>query len=134
MKRKHIIALVVLGVVAVIVVGAVIAVNLLQNDLVKQVSEITIADVDLAKVPDGTYDGKYKVFPVAVEVRVSVENHRITGIDLVKHDNGQGKPAGVIPGKVTEAQSLNVDIVSGATYSSKVILKAIENALAGAVK
>lgn len=30
---------------------------------------------------------------------------------------------------VVEAQSLQVDAVSGATYSSKVILKAIEDAL-----
>jgi len=30
---------------------------------------------------------------------------------------------------VVEAQTLEVDAISGATYSSKVILKAIENAL-----
>jgi uncharacterized protein with FMN-binding domain len=48
----------------------------------------------------------------------------------VKHVNGQGKPAEVITEKVIETQSLQVDVVSGATYSSKVILKAIENALA----
>lgn len=33
-----------------------------------------------------------------------------------------------IPQMVIEAQSLEVNVVSGATYSSKVILKAIENA------
>ena len=55
--------------------------------------------------------------------------HMIKEIELKKHDNGQGFPAEIIPGKVVEAQSLEVDIVSGATYSSKVILKAIENAL-----
>ncbi|GAI95081.1 unnamed protein product, partial [marine sediment metagenome] len=36
--------------------------------------------------------------------------------------------------KVVEAQTLQVDAVSGATYSSKVILKAIENALNNANK
>ncbi len=34
-----------------------------------------------------------------------------------------------IPDKVLEEQSLQVDIVSGATFSSKVILKAVEDAL-----
>jgi len=36
----------------------------------------------------------------------------------------------VIVDSVIENQSLDVDAISGATYSSKVILKAIENALA----
>ena len=48
---------------------------------------------------------------------------------MLEHKNGQGTPAEVIPEKVVETQTLEVDIVSGATYSSKVILKAIENAL-----
>jgi uncharacterized protein with FMN-binding domain len=33
--------------------------------------------------------------------------------------------------KIIEAQSLEVDVVSGATGSSKAILKAVENALSG---
>ncbi|MBA7580983.1 hypothetical protein ES708_22882 [subsurface metagenome] len=53
----------------------------------------------------------------------------IAGIELVKHRSGQGAPAEMIASKVVEAQTLEVDVVSGATYSSKVILKAIENAL-----
>jgi uncharacterized protein with FMN-binding domain len=53
----------------------------------------------------------------------------IKKIEIVRHLNGQGKPAEVIPDRVIEMQSLDVDIISGATYSSKVILKAIENAL-----
>jgi uncharacterized protein with FMN-binding domain len=61
-------------------------------------------------------------------------NHKIEYIELVKHKNGRGGPAEIIPIKVVEAQSLDVDIVSGATSSSKVILKAIENALNSASK
>jgi uncharacterized protein with FMN-binding domain len=92
-------------------------------------SEITISEVDLEKIADGDYTGRHKIFPVAAEVKVNVKNHKITEIKLVKHNNGQGTSAEIIPDKVVEAQTLNVDIVSGATYSSKVILKAIENAL-----
>jgi uncharacterized protein with FMN-binding domain len=95
----------------------------------KQLSDLTIAKVDLSKKDDGIYGGSYKSFPVAAEVLVTISNHRIAEIDLVKHSNGQGSGAEIIPGKVVEAQSLEVDIVSGATYSSKVILKAIEAAL-----
>ena len=44
-----------------------------------------------------------------------------------------GAPAAkAIPGRVLEAQGLGVDLVSGASYSSKVILKAVEDALAQA--
>ena len=102
-----------------------------EASLVKLV-ETSIPDVDLSKIADGVYKGSHKVFPVEAEVRVTIENHKIIGIELVKHFNGQGTAAEVIPDRVTEAQSLKVDIVSGATYSSKVILKAIENALQSA--
>ncbi|MGJ4850770.1 FMN-binding protein [Bacillota bacterium Meth-B3] len=93
---------------------------------------VAIAQTDLAALKGGTYFGSYSVFPVSAEVNVTVKDHMITGIELVKHTHGQGAPAEVIPGKVVEAQSLRVDSVSGATYSSMVILKAIENALLAA--
>jgi uncharacterized protein with FMN-binding domain len=60
---------------------------------------------------------------------VTVKNHTIKKIELLKHKNGQGQGAEIIPDKVMEVQSLKVDSVSGATYSSKVILKAIQDAL-----
>ena len=41
----------------------------------------------------------------------------------------KGKPAKAIVPKIVDAQSLEVDAVAGATNSSKVIKKAIENAL-----
>lgn len=100
----------------------------------KQVADITISNVNLSKVVDGTYTGSYEVLWVAAEVKVTVKNHKITGIKLVKHKNGRGTPAEIIPNKVVEAQSLEVDTVSGATSSSKVILKAIENALSSAIQ
>lgn len=91
-----------------------------------------ISNIDLSKVRDGVYTGSYKMFPIDVEVEVTVSKHRISKIKLIKHNNGQGKSAEVIPDRVVEAQTLEVDIVTGATYSSKVILKAIENAIESA--
>lgn len=133
MKRKHVIFLTIL----ILIIGTVLTVvgvkSYLETNLEKLV-DLNISNVDLTKLKDGTYTGSYKAFPVAAEVRVTIFNHKITTIELVKHNNGQGDPAEVIPGKVVEAQTLDVDIVSGATYSSKVILKAIENALNSANK
>jgi uncharacterized protein with FMN-binding domain len=95
----------------------------------KQLAYSEISDVNLASAKDGDYIGSYSAFPVSVEVKVTIKNHAIKEIELLKHNNGQGQGAKVIPDKVVEAQSLKVDGVSGATYSSKVILKAIQDAL-----
>ncbi len=131
MKRKHIILLVVL---VLVVVGAYIGVTAIKSkvaDIEKQMAGITISAVALSDLADGTYSGSYAVFPVAAEVKVTVRDHTITAIELVKHNHGQGKAAEAIPDSVVKAQTLDIDVVSGATYSSKVILKAIENALTG---
>lgn len=85
--------------------------------------------LDLTNIPNGTYEGSYTAFPVSVTLKVTVTNHQITSITILKHDNGQGKPAEAILSDVIEAQSLQVDVISGATYSSKVILLAIQDAL-----
>ena len=60
---------------------------------------------------------------------VTVNSHRITEIDIIRHDGGRGKDAESITKSVVEYQSLQVDSVAGATYSSRVILRAIEDAL-----
>ena len=57
------------------------------------------------------------------------KQEKISNINILEHKNERGTPAEIIPKKVVDAQSLKVDVVSGATNSSKVILKAIENAL-----
>ena len=80
-------------------------------------------------VRDGVYEGKSYLLPVSVRVRATVSGGRIQSIDILKHFNGQGKPAEAIVPKVIEAQSLGVDVISGATHSSLTILTAIENAL-----
>lgn len=80
-------------------------------------------------VSDGVYEGGAFLLPVWVKVRATVSGGRIASIELLKHFNGQGKPAEAIVDRVVEAQSLGVDAISGATHSSLTILKAIENAL-----
>lgn len=122
-------------IIAVIITAAIcmtlIATKIIERNL-NQLSEMKISDVDLSSIADGTYHGSYEVFPVAAEVAVTVENHKITGIELIRHRNGRGAAAESIPDSVVKADSLKVDAVTGATYSSKVILKAIENALINA--
>jgi uncharacterized protein with FMN-binding domain len=128
MKKRYK-ALIIIGAVVVALVAAcAIAFSVITNNL-QALETMEIRDVDLAAIADGVYGGSYSNFPLYAEVSVTIEDHVIADIDLVKHTSGKGQAAEVIPGMVVEAQSLNVDAVSGATSSSKAILKAIENAL-----
>lgn len=95
----------------------------------KQVSETTVNPVALSEIEDGVYHGLCDLKFVIAEVDVFIQNHRIEKIDLVRHENGRGERAEVLIDRVVEAQSLNLDTITGATASSKAILKSIENAL-----
>lgn len=93
------------------------------------VKDISISDIDLENVGDGAYTGEYSAPPVSVTVQVTVANHRISNIEILRHDNGLGSKAEKITDKIIGQQSLDVDAVSGATLSSVCILKAVENAV-----
>jgi uncharacterized protein with FMN-binding domain len=114
-----------------IAVGVFVGVNYVINlqKYKNAIKAISTRDVNLSKISDGTYLGSYDAFRIEADVSVTVSNNKITDIKLLRHKNERGQRAEVIPQRVLEAQSLEVDAVSGATNSSKVILKAIENAL-----
>ena len=119
-KKKLIIAII----VSIVLVLAV----LIFLNLPKPVTS-TDASFDLTETANGTYTGNCDNGLVKVLVDVTVKDHTIIQIDLLKHDNGLGGNAEVITDTVVQNQSVEVDTVSGATMSSKTILKAIENAL-----
>ena len=94
-------------------------------------NEIVIREPDLSVADDGVYTGTCETTLVKAKVRVTVEDHKIAAIEILEHECGKGAPAESIVGDVLNKGALNVDTVSGATLSSKVILKAIENAVSG---
>lgn len=98
----------------------------------KRGNAIAVGELDLSAAADGSYIGAYEIPPVSVRVKVTVAARQITGIEILEHANGLGASAEAVVEKVLENQSLAVDAVSGATVSSKCILKAIENAVKGA--
>ncbi len=130
-KRLKIVLIVAAAVVVLAVAAGAITYVIVKNNQ-QSVYAIELQDVDLSQVPDGTYTGEYNAFPVYAKVEVTVTDHGISAIDLIKHRNGQGGDAEAIPQMVVDAQSLTVDTVSGATFSSKVILLAIRDALQNA--
>jgi len=131
MKKPVKIILIIFSVLILLIIAATVYFSASAKKL-EALRDISVEDVDLSMVPDGTYTGKHEVFPVLVTVDVTVSNHVITEIELVRHFNGQGQAAESITETVIQEQSLEVDVVSGATYSSKVILLAVKDALDGA--
>lgn len=93
--------------------------------------DIEVGRPDFSSLSAGRYTGRWDTPLVKVEVAVTADNGSLTEIQILKHECGRGKPAEAIIESVLEKQSLQVDTVSGATYSSMVILRAIENALTG---
>ena len=88
------------------------------------------ASVDRAAIADGVYEGSFRNGPVKVVARVKIESHNIIDIELLQHTTWKGKKAeAVIPQRIIEAQSTQVDAVSGATMSSDAIMYAVQNAL-----
>lgn len=128
MKKRYKVLIIIGSVLVVLVVAGVIVFSGIQQSL-EALKTIEIKDADISQISDGTYTGSYNCFPVSAEVSVTVSGHAITDIALVKHSHGPGHGADSITGEVVDAQSLQVDAVSGATYSSKVVLLAIQNAL-----
>lgn len=125
MKKKLLVAATVFVVVLILAAALVFAIS--QAGL-KKLAAADIQDVDLATLADGVYSGKCAAFPISVTVEVRIADRSIAEVRLLKHVNGQGAAAEIIPERVVQAQSLDVDIVTGATYSCKAILMAIENA------
>lgn len=106
---------------------------LLREDLVRlyyyvMLPNLTVSTPDLNDIADGRYKGEYDGHFVSAKVTVAIENHQIIEIVLDEHHHQRGKAAEIIPDRMIEAQSLDVDAVSGATQSSNVIRKAVEHA------
>ncbi|MCP4676206.1 MAG: FMN-binding protein [Deltaproteobacteria bacterium] len=87
------------------------------------------------KLLDGVYEGRAMSFPNSAHVRVTIKESYITVVELVRHiGSSQGKPAvDAIPGRIVTKQSTDVDAVSGATNSSRVIMNATEDAISKAL-
>ena len=100
------------------------------GDYKAKVDALTFDEIDLTKVEDGVYEGQCDTGVVRVRVQVTVRDHRLESIELLEHENGRGTPAEAILDQMVQNQTTAVDAVSGATCSSKVIRKAVENALA----
>lgn len=114
----------------VLIPAAVMGAGLIHSVL--SVRNMEISEADVASIPDGVYHGKEDYLGFTCNAEVTVKNHRIEDIKLSEDrtDAWVEKAKGV-GAEVVKKQSLKVDAVTGATITSKAMLKAIEKALKG---
>ncbi len=94
------------------------------------VRNMPIGSIDLSKIADGVREGSFSLSDISCKVKVTVKNNKIESVEIVENaTNDLAKKAEKVAGSVLAAQSLQVECVTGATATSKAILKAIENAL-----
>ncbi|EOS74946.1 hypothetical protein C817_04554 [Dorea sp. 5-2] len=98
-------------------------------DYKQAVKETTFEEINISDISDGVYIGEYDVDFIYAKVEVTVQNGEITNINILEHRHERGKTAEVITDSIVDEQKIDVDAISGATNSSTVIKKAVENAL-----
>ena len=83
---------------------------------------------------DGTYEGTGTGFAGKIKVAVEIKDKKIVAVNVLEVEGDDeaffNRAKGVID-KIIDSQTLDVDVVSGATYSSKGIISAVKNALTG---
>ncbi|MDF2943001.1 MAG: uncharacterized protein K0S01_1859 [Herbinix sp.] len=122
-------ALIIIGsLFAVIIIGGIILFVKMGNTT-SVYKNFNFGNLDLATVEDGTYTGSEDGGLVKASVEVNVKDHVITQVTILSHECGLGKPAEAIVEDIVQNNSLQVDAISGATYSSDVIRMAAYHAL-----
>jgi len=86
---------------------------------------------------DGSYYGSADGFGPNLQTEVIVENGLVTQVSVIDHNEKNasiyGKAMDTIPLAIVDQESLQVDSVSGATYTSYGIMMSVENALEDAL-
>lgn len=108
-----------------------------QTDFVKEETTKSEEQAQVAKVSfdltDGVYKGTGTGYAGDITVAVQIKDKQIVAIDILSSSDDAAffKRAQAVIDKIIEGQTLDVDTVSGATYSSRGIISAVKNALTG---
>jgi uncharacterized protein with FMN-binding domain len=122
--------------VAVVVLGALVAAAAVfgarftasQSRFGAIIAETAPRGAALTSLADGTRRATAEEGEVSATVEITVSGGSITGLRLVEGRNVDRTVADAVFAAVREARSSSVDAVTGATASSNVLLKAVEEA------
>jgi uncharacterized protein with FMN-binding domain len=125
---KKAVRVILILVVAIIAIG-VVGLFFLTRGL-KSGSEMEISSVDPSSLSDGVYNGSYSGGRWSNELAVTMKGGNIQDIKIIKDmDIAPPEISSELFNRVIKTQNINVDVVSGATVTSKAYLKSIETAL-----
>ena len=108
-----------------------------QTDFVKEETTKSEEQAQVAKgsfdLTDGVYKGTGTGYAGDITVAVQIKDKQIVAIDILSSSDDAAffKRAQAVIDKIIEGQTLDVDTVSGATYSSRGIISAVKNAMTG---
>ena len=117
-------------VILLLAVGIIVYVLMVRQ--INKLEEQSFDLVDLASLPDGRYQGEATALLVTARVEVFLQDGRIQQVNLLEHRHGPGYGAEAIADSIVEANSPDVDSISGATASSIVVKTAVLEALKSA--
>jgi len=96
-----------------------------------RVRQMNIRDVDISHTRDGDYVGSFSYCGFEYAVETTIKSHKIRQIKILHNrDTNHAKRAEGVIAEILERQTPNVDAISGATTTSKALMKAVENSLA----
>lgn len=86
---------------------------------------------------DGTYTGVADAFRPGLTVTVTIKSNQITSVVVTQHNEVNARyyatPIQVIPQRIIQNQTTDVDTITGATFTSVGIINAVNDALADAL-
>ena len=95
-----------------------------------RVRQMDIHNVDISNIRDGEYVGSFSYGGFEYRVKTIVNSHRIMDIEILQNRNTKhAERAEGVVAEIIKKQTPAVDAISGATTTSKAIMKAVENSL-----
>jgi len=130
-----------LGVLAILIVGGLVFAFVIDTPARAEIKALDFEAIDFSKLKDGIYNGKYqgKVSHLRdTTVEAVIKNGSLSTVKVLKGAiDEKGVPAKLTKGRsidevfdrVMVEKTLDVDVISGATLTTKTHLKALEDAL-----
>jgi uncharacterized protein with FMN-binding domain len=96
----------------------------------QRIRNMTINEPDLRRLENGRYIGRAEVGGFSFVVEVIMTDHRMEEIKVLKNgDSSYERWAEGVISKILRYQTLQVDAITGATTTSKALMKAVSNSL-----
>ncbi len=98
---------------------------------IREAASLELRDVDMNGIQDGIYEGSARTSYMRVVLEVSVSNHRISSINIVKNEGSRGQnPQPLLDMMIQSNRTLFVP-PEGTELEAVVFMNAVGNALCG---